>query len=314
MKNIEVLAIGELNVDLILTGLGSMPIPGRELLAETCSLVMGSSTAICAAGLSKLGLKTSFVGKVGDDDYGRFATEALKSYSVDMSHLIVDRDIQTGITVSISSQDNKDRAMVTYLGAIDSLTTADVSMELLKQTQHIHVGSFFLQSSLRANLASLFQKAQTIGMTTSLDAGWDDSGNWDYGIKDVLSYTNIFLPNELEAEAISGKKDAKKAAESLAEICEICVVKCGPNGAIVSSKGETLSLPTYDAVVRDTTGAGDSFNAGFIFGYLKGFDLKKSTRIGNACGSVSVTKYGGASACASLEEAMSVIELGYVAK
>ena len=104
MKQFDVLAIGELNVDLILTGMSSLPIPGRELIAETCTLTMGSSTAICAAGMAGLGLRTAFAGKVGQDGYGQLASDTLASYGVDLSHLIVDPAIQTGITVSMSAR------------------------------------------------------------------------------------------------------------------------------------------------------------------------------------------------------------------
>ncbi|MBR6740899.1 MAG: carbohydrate kinase family protein [Clostridia bacterium] len=97
-KKYDVLAIGELNVDLILTGMATLPIPGREIIADNCALTMGSSTAICAAGIAKLGLKTGFVGKVGDDSYGRVASDALRGYGVDLQNLIVDPSIDTGIT------------------------------------------------------------------------------------------------------------------------------------------------------------------------------------------------------------------------
>lgn len=309
-KKYDVLALGELNVDLILTGLSSLPLPGRELLAETCTLTMGSSTAICAAGMASLGLSTGFLGKVGNDDYGRLAAKTLEGYGVDLSHLIVDDNLQTGITVSIAAKSNKDRALVTYLGAINALTVEDVSDELLDTARHIHVGSFFLQSGLRPGLADLFARARAKGVTTSLDAGYDDSETWDFGIKDVLAQTDVFLPNEVEASAITGLDSMEEAALELSKLCRICVVKCGPAGVVVASEGEVFAAPTFDAIVRDTTGAGDSFNAGFLYAFLQGKTLRDAADYGNACGSVSVTRLGGASSCASLAEAEEVIRTG----
>ncbi len=312
MKQYDVLAVGELNVDLILTGMSSLPIPGRELIAETCTLTMGSSTAICAAGMAGLGMKTAFVGKVGQDGYGTLATETLVSYGVDLTHLIVDAGIQTGITVSMSAKNNTDRAMVTYLGAISALRAEEIDAALLKKTRHIHVGSFFLQSALRPGLARLFERAHEAGATTSLDAGWDDSLVWDYGLYDVLEHTDVFLPNELEAAAITRCDDIKAAALELSKRCRICTVKCGKKGAVSASDGRLYEAETYDAPVRDTTGAGDSFNAGFLCAFLSGLSIEKALCYGNACGSLSVARLGGASSCPTRPEAERVIQTGRV--
>jgi len=312
MKPFDILAIGELNVDLILTGMSSLPIPGRELIAETCTLTMGSSTAICAAGMAGLGLKTAFTGKVGKDGYGELASSTLAGYGIDLSHLIVDPSIQTGITVSLSAKDNSDRAMVTYLGAISAMRAEDVSDELLAKTRHIHVGSFFLQSDLRPGLAKLFERAHELGVTTSLDAGWDDTNVWDYGLMDVLKHTDVFLPNEVESAAITKNENVREAALELSKICRICVVKCGGKGAVCASNGQVYEAATYKAPVRDTTGAGDSFNAGFLYAFLAGYSLEKSLCYGNACGSLSVARFGGASSCPNLAEAEQVIATGVV--
>ena len=312
MKKYDVLAIGELNVDLILTGLSSPPVPGRELIAETCTLTMGSSTAICAAGLAALGLKTAFAGKVGQDGYGTLAAETLASYGVDLSHLIVDTDIQTGITVSMSAKNNTDRAMVTYLGAISALRAEEIGSDLLEETRHIHVGSFFLQSALRPGLARLFERAHELGVTTSLDAGWDDSLVWDYGLWDVLRHTDVFLPNELEAAAIAKQEDIRQAALMFSERCRICAVKCGKKGAVSATGGKIYEAETYEAPVRDTTGAGDSFNAGFLCAFLSGLSIEEALCYGNACGSLSVARIGGASSCPTRAEAERVIRLGRV--
>ena len=144
MKPFDILAIGELNVDLILTGMSSLPIPGRELIAETCTLTMGSSTAICAAGMAGLGLKTAFTGKVGKDGYGELASSTLAGYGIDLSHLIVDPSIQTGITVSLSAKDNSDRAMVTYLGAISAMRAARHFPSIFCRTTNSYVENSFI--------------------------------------------------------------------------------------------------------------------------------------------------------------------------
>jgi sugar/nucleoside kinase (ribokinase family) len=306
MKEYDVIAIGELNPDLILTGLKSMPVTGREIIAKGCSLVLGSSTAICASGIARLGLKTGFIGKVGKDSFGDTVVEAISKNGIDTSMVIVDESINTGITISLSMA--KDRALVTYLGAIEDLSIDDIDINLLDKTRHIHVGSFFLQNKLRSGLSKLFAIAKKKGVTTSLDAGWDDTKQWDYGILEVLKFTDIFFPNEVEALNITKKDNVRDAAEALSKYAGTVVVKCGPKGAAAIRGNEYIEKETYDLKPVDTTGAGDSFNAGFIYGFLNGFNLGKCMNYGNACGSISVTRVGGASSCATLDEVEELIK------
>ncbi len=302
MKQYDVLAIGELNADLVVTGLKSMPQAGKEITADQYSVTLGSSTAICASGLAKLGLRTGFIGKVGDDRLGRLVMENLKKNHVATESVVVDQSVPTGLTISLSSR--KDRALVTYLGSIRELRMEDLDLSALDQTRHIHVGSFFLQQKLRGDIPKLFELAHKKHVTTSLDAGWDDTQNWDYGIWDALSCTDVFFPNETEALHITQTKRVEDAAVRLAETCGTAVVKLGPKGAVAGRKGKLVRQKTYESFQPvDTTGAGDSFNAGFLYACLAGKDLQTCLKYGNACGSISVTKYGGASSCASLEEA-----------
>jgi len=309
MKKYDILALGELNLDLLVTGLGTMPVPGREVIVKDASLVLGSSTAICAAGTAKLGLKTAMCSVIGNDDFGKKALIFLSEYGIDAEHVRVDPNLRTGLTISLSGPD--DRALVTHPGAIAETSSELVDDDLLAQARHIHVGSFFLQEKLRPGLPRLFAKARGAGVTTSLDAGWDDTGRWGYNLMETLAHTDIFFPNESEARAITGLDDLEKAAYSLAKICGIAVIKCGRQGALFCDGGQIQKAGTYlgmEAV--DTTGAGDSFNAGFLYAYLAGYDLFRCMQYGNACASVSVTRIGGASGCATVADAEKVINFG----
>lgn len=306
------LAIGELNVDLVLTGLKSMPVPGREIIAEDIKLVLGSSTAICAAGMAKLGLQVGFIGKLGKDSYGSVVKEGLSQYGVDLSMIMEEEKLSTGITVSLSTQ--TDRALVTCLGSINALRAEDVDIKKLEGVSHIHVGSFFLQSALRPGLKGLFKKARELGITTSLDAGWDDTNNWDYGIMDVLKYTDFFFPNESEALNITHTESVPAAAAKLSEYCNTVVVKMGPQGAYLKTGPIILQKPPYDTVPIDTTGAGDSFNAGFIYAFINRLDFSTCLNYANACGSISITRIGGATSCPGLDEVKRLIKNGSTAK
>ena len=294
----DVLAIGELNCDLIMTGLKELPQTGREIMGDSFRQVLGSSTAICAAGLAALDLRVGFHGLVGDDDGGRFALKALEATGVDASHCIIDKNETTGVTIALNV--GGDRALVTYLGAIETFRFEQIDLSLLQQTRHIHVGSFFLQHALRPGLAELFRLARAAGVTTSLDAGWDDTGVWDGGLREVLKHTTIFFPNETEALHITKAATPEDAAKLLP--ADICVVKCGADGAVAFKDGVLTRGKPFKVTPVDTTGAGDSFNAGFLYGFLNGMSMADCLTHGNACGAVSVTKIGGASACATLAD------------
>jgi sugar/nucleoside kinase (ribokinase family) len=300
MKKYDVIAIGELNVDLILSGLKSMPSVGQEIIAENSSVVLGSSTAITASGLAKLGMTTGFIGKLGKDNFAEVVMESLKTNQIDTSHVIIDDSITTGLTISLST--SKDRALVTHLGSIEALALEDIELSLLDHTRHIHIGSYFLQHSLRAGIPKLFKEANKRGVTTSLDVGWDDTNNWNYGIWDALAYTDIFFPNETEALHITGKENVQAALDELSKHANRVIVKCGSMGAVGKYEGVTLQQKAFDVNPIDTTGAGDSFNAGFIYGFLHDFSFEKCLLYGNACGSVSVTRIGGATSCAALSD------------
>ncbi len=306
MREFDVLAIGELNVDMILTGMKNMPVVGRELIAKDCSIVLGSSTAICACGVSRLGLKTGFIGIVGKDSFGEIVLQSLEQYGIDLKYVKSTEDVKTGITVSLSTEN--DRALVSYLGSIDYLTRKDINLELLRNTRHIHIGSYFLQSKLRHDIADIFKAAKSFGVTTSLDSGWDDTEKWEYGIFDALKYTDIFFPNEIEALNITKSKTVEQAVDILAEYCGTVVVKCGNKGAVSKCGNVLVKKPTYDLKAVDTTGAGDSFNAGYIYAFLNGFRQEECMDYGNACGSISVTRIGGASSCATLEEVKILVD------
>ncbi len=306
MSEYDVLVIGEINVDLILQAEEITPVFGQEKLVEDCTLTMGSSSVIAACGMAQLGLRTAFFGRVGDDEFGRFMLREMGARGVDVSPVIVDPAVKTGITVSLSTP--RDRAMLTFLGgSIDGVEASDVPTELLERTRHVHVGSFFLQTRLQPGLADLFARAHARGITTSLDVGWDVHERWNGGLWDVLSHVDVFLPNELEATHITGLDDVEAALERLAQRASVVTVKLGVQGAIARRGEEVARAPALSVTVVDTTGAGDSFNAGFIYGFLHGWPLALMVRMGTACGSLSTRRAGGTTGQPTRDEALAAL-------
>jgi len=301
-KDFDLLVAGEINPDLILSdpnlnvGFGQV-----ESLVQDANLTVGGSSAICACGAARLGLRVAIVGVVGDDFFGRFMLDSLRKRGVDVSPVQVDIQQKTGLSVILSRSD--DRAILTYTGSMLSLRAEQVSDDWLRRSRHLHVAGYFLQTSLQPGLPGLFRRARALGLTTSLDTNWDPSGEWS-GVTGLLPLTNIFQPNENEAKALTGASEVDGAAAQLSQQCDIVAVKLGRRGALACQGSLMVRAPALPVQVADTVGAGDSFNAGFLCGYLNGWPLERSLQLACASGSLSTRLPGGTEAQPTLAEAL----------
>ena len=290
----RILVIGELNPDLILRGYDQFPTLGKEVLVEDLILTLGSASAICAAGLARLGNEVSFLGKVGRDAWGDFCIDALAERGVDTSLIIRDPALKTGLTASITSA--RDRALVTYLGAISSLRTADIHLDILTRFQHLHGSSYYLQPKLQDGLRELHAAAHERGLTTSLDPGFDPSETWGRELIRTLEEVDLFLPNEVELSALTGSSDPVEALRSIRNGRTLTVLKLGLAGSVALQGDTPVRVPAIPVQPVDTTGAGDSFNAGFIHAWKRGAPLREAMRFGSVCGGFSTLGLGGVAA------------------
>lgn len=232
---LDILIAGELNVDVFMGGLQQAPVFGKEIIADGYQELAGSSTGntICTA--ASLGLKTAVYSKLGKDRFGDTVLRALERYGVDTRFIDISENYRTGVTVSLSN--DRDRAMVTYFGdTINAFEAKEIPFEQA-QARHLHMPSFYLNPRIQPGLAEVYERARKMGMTTSLDAGWDESGRWHDHLDDVLKHTDFFFPNETETEAITGESDPVKGAAAIAAMGCNAVVKCGGNGSYYCAKG-----------------------------------------------------------------------------
>ena len=304
----KVLVAGELNADLIFSGLSAQPRPGSEVLAGDFSLALGSSSAICAAGLARLGTPVSFLGLIGPDVWGRFCLDELTRAGVDVSLVQEEDRYQTGVTGSFSSAD--DRALVTFPGAITQLTAAHIPAAVLKNFNHLHVSSYFLQTGLQAGLPELFRTAKDLDLTVSLDPGHDPDEHWQ-SLTPTLAYCDVLFLNEVE---LAGLAETSSVADGLTALSAVTngqtlvVAKLGKRGCAAVWKGQTRFADAIEVDVVDTTGAGDSFNAGFLHVWLQGFPLESCLASGSICGGLSTRKPGGCGAQASWPEVERIMQ------
>lgn len=294
-KDFDVIVVGELNVDLILDGMEHLPVVGKEILANKMTLTLGSSSAIFASNLACLGARVAFIGKIGDDLFGDFVLDSLTRNQVDVSMIRKDADAGTGATVILNVQE--DRANTTFPGAMNLLTPEDISQDDLRRAKHLHFSSFFLQPGIQHGIGKLFKRAQELGLTTSFDMQWDPMERWDLPIEEVLPYVNVFLPNEKELMFLTRKNNLNEAIGLAKKHTDILVIKRGNQGSMVCYKDEILNRPAFlNKDVVDAIGAGDSFNAGFLYRYINGHPVQSCQEFGNLTGAVSTTAAGGTGA------------------
>jgi sugar/nucleoside kinase (ribokinase family) len=305
---LDLLVLGDVNPDLVLTGEDLTPAFGQvEQLLDSAALTIGGSGAIMACGAARLGLRTAIAGVVGDDLFGRFMTESLIARGVDVSGVVVVSGAATGLTVILTRPE--DRAILTFPGTAAALTAALVPGSLLRRARHVHAASFFLQTALAPELRWIFDEVHAGGGTTSLDPNWDPQEVWEGGLTEALAATDVFLPNAEEAQRISGLADPVSAAGALARTAGLVAVKLGAEGALAAATdAEVLRMsPRFDVVPVDTVGAGDSFDAGLLAGVLRGERIERALAIGCACGALSTRAAGGTAAQPTLAEALTAI-------
>jgi sugar/nucleoside kinase (ribokinase family) len=304
-RKFDVIVVGELNVDLILNQVQSFPEVGKEKLADDMILTLGSSSAIFASNLSALGMRVTFIGKTGNDIFGRFCKDQLNEKGVDTSMLIQSDELKTGATVILNI--GEDRAMITHQGAMKHLGINDISKEMLGMAKHLHFSSYFLQPGFENNLDSLFKMAKEAGLTTSLDVQWDPGEQWDFDFKTILPYVDIFLPNETELLNLTGKDSIDTALKTIGGYGKFVVVKKGAQGSLLSYNNTIVNGKLFlNEKVVDAIGAGDSFNAGFIFKFMQGLPPEDCQTFGNLIGAISTTSSGGTTAFTNYEETMKI--------
>lgn len=307
-KIFDVIVVGELNVDLIFNliyQVDSFPEIGKEKLADTMTLTLGSSSAIFASNLSSLGAKVAFIGKIGNDIFGRFCKEQLEQKGVDTSMILVDEALKTGATMVLNFDD--DRAMITHQGAMRYLGLKDISGEMLSKARHLHFSSYFLQAGFKDNLSNLFKMAKELGLSTSLDMQWDPSEQWNFDYKNILPFVDLFFPNESELLNLTKQNSIEDALDKIKGYGNIIILKRGKAGSVMSYNNKVIPCKAFlNDHVADAIGAGDSFNAGFIFKYLQDDNANSCQNFANLIGAISTTKPGGTTAFINYDETLSI--------
>lgn len=298
----DVLVVGDANPDLVLAG-DAVPRFGQaEQLLDRADLVLGGSAAIMAAGLAQLDVVTGLAAVVGQDAFGDLVLDRLVDRSVDVSPVVRDPGHPTGLSVILLADGDAagDRAILTLLGTVPLLRASHVrDVVEAHRPRHVHVASYFLQPTLAAELPWLLDWLRERGISTSLDTNWDPLERW-VGLDEVLGLVDVFLPNEAEVVAVArvlGARadDPESAAAALTVAGCRVVVKRGAAGALsVGPDGSVVRVGAVPVQPTDSTGAGDSFDAGYVAALLSGVeDEAERLRWAAVAGALSTRGTGG---------------------
>jgi sugar/nucleoside kinase (ribokinase family) len=292
-RQYDVITFGDLCVDLIMSGGDIVPRFGQvEQLVGDYSVEMGGSCSIFACQAAKLGLRVGIVGRVGDDGFGELIRRTLEESGVDTSHVVIDPNLKTGLGIALCRDD--DSAILTYMGSINALRPTDATDGFLRSARHLHYGSYFLHTGLVAAVPDIFRRARVLGLTISLDTNWDPDEKWNSTLRQAIALVDVLMPNEPEVVAISRRDTVAAAVDWVrSEGVSILALKRGADGAQVYYDGGVYDCAVVPATGGDSVGAGDSFNAGFLAGWLRAMDLDTCLAIGCYCGRSVAGAVGG---------------------
>jgi len=285
MAGYDLVCIGDAFCDVIARRIPRLP-PPNEQAATDIFFVRGGETANTAAAAARLGLRAAFVGKVGKDVFGDWLEGQLRFSGVD-TFLSRDPTKSTAVTLALSLG-NDDRRFVSDPGANISLRMREIDLKLLDGASHVLRGGIWHTQSLLSKNRQLFKAAKECGCSTSLNMGWD-YGGWTAKRKEhvysCLSFLDFIFLNERELSALAGAPPAL-----LSRGVGAVVVHKGERGCRIVSGEEDVSVKAFGTKVLNPVGAGDVFNAGFIYGSLKGWALEKTAEFANAAAALHISK------------------------
>jgi sugar/nucleoside kinase (ribokinase family) len=285
------MVVGDLFADLVMSGFASWPPrAGEELFAERFCREIGGGAAITACGLAKLGAKVGVVGVVGETD-GQWLIEGLEASGVNTSAIQRSSREPTAVTVSISS--TTDRTFLTYMGAnreLPAMLKQIHSSGEFAKARHVHLAF----APEPAEAGNLFRELIEQGCSLSVDVGWHPEWLSDADCREALRNVNIFLPNEREAALMTGETNPRRILQAFEKMgLRAVALKLGQAGAGLLCNGAITFCEPITVQSVDTTGAGDCFDAGFLYAWLRGNDPQTCLKAGTVCGALSTRCLGG---------------------
>ncbi|MCI0419786.1 MAG: carbohydrate kinase family protein [Acidobacteria bacterium] len=303
----DVICLGILVADIFANPMPALPAPGQLGLTDRFLLGAGGCASNTAACLSRLGRKVKVLGKVGTDLFGGFVLDDLRRLGVDCSSVAFSKTHPTSGTVIVNVT-GEDRRYIHCVGANADFSFADIDCSVLDGARVLYVGGYMVMPKFGAeDLTQLFRAAKQRSVKTALDVvtppGLAMSRNQ---LESMLAYTDAFLPNDDEAEAMTGLKDPVAQGSFLSDLNPACdvVITLGARGAVAIRNREIIRAGPYTVQSVDESGAGDAFAAGFITGLLEDWSLEKTLSFASAVGASCTSALGCTAGVFTFDEAL----------
>ncbi|MFX0095161.1 MAG: carbohydrate kinase family protein [Candidatus Hodarchaeota archaeon] len=293
----RILSIGDANIDLI-AKIERYPIRGGTAYGEPLRRHLGGSAITFAIGVARLGETVGYISKLGSDDFGKLLLNGLKEEGVDTSHISIEEGGHTGTIFVIVDEEGERTFFAFRNGCADTkLSPKDISEEYIRQTKLLQVSGIALVEPISRKASLMAMKyAQENSVIVSFDPNlrlekWELPKDLRKSFEEAIRLSDIVLAGSKEVNCLMNTTDHHNGAVNLLNLGpKIIVLKLGGKGSTIITKDTKISIPAFPVVVRDTTGAGDAYNAGFIVGYVNGWTLKEIATFANAVGAIRITR------------------------
>lgn len=298
--NFDIIGWGALNIDRLCQVNEFAPMDGETFIyneTKTC----GGSAANTIIATSKLGLKTGYIGKIGTDTNGKLMKEHLEKNNVNTDHLLIEEG-ETGEVIGfVDKQGNRKLYVTPKIN--DKIQNKDIDRDYVLKTKILHLTSFVglkpEDPSIKTQLELLKELSSKI--TIAFDPGMLYVNKSKEFMDEIIKYTDILLINETELLITTKQDDFRKAVDIISPKVDILVVKRSTKGSFIKQADKEYNIGIFEVNTVDTTGAGDAYNAGFLYGYIMGYSLEESGIIGSYIAAQSTTQTGATEAIPCIE-------------
>jgi sugar/nucleoside kinase (ribokinase family) len=308
---IDIACVGIIVADAIAKPVEKIPAKGKLELVDTLSLYTGGCAASASIDMAKIGIDVALIGKMGNDGFGAFMRSAFDETGVITDGLVINENGSTSASLVIVTADGE-RSFIHCLGENATLAESDINYSIIDKAKLVFVAGFMLMPQFDGVDCALFlKKCKEMGKITALDTAWDSKGRWMSVLEDSMPYIDYFLPSIEEAMELSGKSEPEEIADIFLSMGpKVVVIKLGKDGCFIKTKeGEKYIIPTYDRIKPvDTTGAGDSFCAGFLTALVKGKSLVDCGKFANAVGTHCIMAKGASTGIKSEAEILKFMD------
>ena len=304
---LDVVCLGNSVADVITHTVDEIPPTGTLVYKDSIELYSGGCALSSAIDMARLGIKSALIAKFGKDSFGDFLRSVALKDGVDIEG-VKSSDMPTSASVALVNSQGE-RTFLHCPGANADFTDTDIDWDIIARTKYVFAGGIMIMPGFDGEpCARVFKRCREMGKITVLDTAWDSTARWMEKLESSLPYTDLFMPSVEEAEKLSGKKSLDEMADVFfAHGVKQVVIKTGKNGCYLREARDAapVYLSTYSHIKPVcTTGAGDSFCAGFLTALVKGMSFVEAGRFANAVGTHCIMRTGATAGIVTYEQTL----------